>query len=122
MCYAIRNPNPNPTTTTTTPSPPQQRRRTILGFQIDIINLLLRTWMYLAVTAYCLFARPFTSTGYWLVVASSMTPRVTVAYMPAERGEGPYSNLRAAIGVWCVWPRWEVRNIWLMLGGHLVAT
>jgi hypothetical protein len=42
--------------------------------------------------------------------------------MPAASEEGLYSNLRAAIGVWCVWPRLKGGNAWLLLGGHLVVT
>ena len=115
--------DPQPPTTPPTPSPPQQLRRAILHFfQIDIINLLLRIWVQSAILTYCFFARPFTPTGYWLAVASTSIPKATLASMPAASEEGLYSNLRAAIGVWCVWPRLKGGNAWLLLGGHLVVT
>jgi hypothetical protein len=109
--------DPQPPTTPPTPSPPQQLRRAILHFfQIDIINLLLRIWVQSAIPTYCFFARPFTPTGYWLAVASTSIPKATLASMPAASEEGLYSNLRAAIGVWCVWPRLKGGNAWLLLG------
>jgi hypothetical protein len=123
MPQPTRDPQPTTTTTTTSLSPTRERCRAILNFfQINLINLLLRIWVQSAIKTYCLLARPFTPTGYWLVVASTSIPKVTIVNMPAASEEGLYSNLRAAIGVWCVWPRLKAGNAWLLLGGHSIAT
>ena len=115
--------DPQLTATPPTPSPPQQLRRAILNFfQTDIIGLILRIWVQSAIPTYCLLANPFTTTGYWLAVASTSIPKVTLANMPAASEAGLCSNLRPAIEVWCVWPRLKAGNAWLLLGGHLVVT
>jgi hypothetical protein len=123
MPQSTRDPQPTTTTTTTSFSPTRERCRAILNFfQINLINLFLRIWVQSAIPTYCLLAHPFTTTGYWLVVASTSIPKVTIANMPAASEEGLCSSLRAAIGVWCVWPRLKAENAWLSLGKHLVVT
>lgn len=115
-----------PARTSTNPPPPPARVRpkrlfpTTTEIKIDATALLLIIWQ-IPTIAYRLLSNPFSHNIYWLIVASISIPKVTIDKMPAVHdNESLCSITGSAVGFWCVWPRLNAENPWVMLVGWLV--